>query len=117
MRGYRRLALKLFPADVTPTARASDAALAYELAQISAVTDRASRDARLVRHGLRFAVVPGASGRLLDREAAADLIVSTLVSFDRSPVALPVEVDPPTRLRRLPGPGTSGRRPSPCRLP
>ena len=96
VRGYRRLALKLFPADLTPTARASDAALAYELAQISAVTDRASRDARLTRRGLRFAVVPGASGRLLDREAAADLIVSALVSFDRNPVALPVEVDPPT---------------------
>jgi vancomycin resistance protein YoaR len=95
VRGYRRLALKLFPADVTPTARASDAALAYELAQISAVTDRASRDARLTRHGLRFTVVPGSSGRLLDREGAAGLIVSALVSFDRSPVALPVEVDPP----------------------
>jgi vancomycin resistance protein YoaR len=95
VRGYRRLALKLFPADVTPTARASDAALAYELAQISAVTDRASRDARLTRHGLRFTVVPGSSGRLLYREGAAGLIVSALVSFDRSPVALPVEVDPP----------------------
>ena len=95
VRGYRRLGLKLFPADVTPRARASDAALAYELGLIGRVTDRPSRDAQLVRRGLHFEVVRGESGRLLDRTAAASVILASLSSFDRSPAALPVDVSPP----------------------
>jgi len=95
VRGYRRLVLKLFPSDVTPSGRASDAALAYELGLIGKVTDRPSRSAQLVRHGLRFEVVRGETGRVLDRIAAANLILATLSAFDRHPVALPVDVSPP----------------------
>lgn len=95
VRGYRRLKLKLFPANVTPRARASDAALAYELGLIGKVTDRPSRDAQLVRRGLHFDVVRGESGRLLDRIAAASLLLASLSSFDRNPAALPVDVSPP----------------------
>ena len=95
VRGYRRLALKLFPADVTPTARASDAALAYELALIGKVTDRPSRNAELVRHGLHYEIVRGETGRVLDRVGAANIIVASLASFNRHPVALPVDVSSP----------------------
>ena len=95
LRGYRRIALEFFPTEVAPSARASDAALAYELGQFAKVTDRPYRDARLVRRGLHFSVVPGESGRVLDRMAAAGVMLGALASFDRSPVALPVAVDPP----------------------
>jgi vancomycin resistance protein YoaR len=108
VRGYRRLALKLFPAEVAPSARVSDAALAYELGQIAKVTDRPYRDARLVRRGLHFVVLRGESGRILDRMAAASIVLGALASFERTPVALPVAVDPPSvtsaslaRARRL----------------
>jgi vancomycin resistance protein YoaR len=95
VRGYRRLALKLFPADVTARARVSNAALAYELGLIGNVTDRPARDAQLVRRGLHFTVVPGEAGRVLDRVAAANLILSSLGTFDRGSVPLPVVVDQP----------------------
>jgi vancomycin resistance protein YoaR len=95
VRGYRRIGLRLFPVDITPRARVSDAALAYELGLIGKVTDRPSRDARLIRRGLHFQVVRGESGRLLDRTAAAGVILAALSSFDRSPTALPVDVSPP----------------------
>jgi vancomycin resistance protein YoaR len=95
VRGYRRLELKLFPADVTAQAHASDAALAYELGLIGKATDQPARDAKLVRHGLHFTVVPGEAGRVLDRVAAADLVTASLASFDRAATPLPVVVDPP----------------------
>ncbi len=96
LRGYRRLELKLFPAHVAPPARVSATALAYELDRIAAAIDRPHRDAALVRRGLRFVVVPGSSGSVLDRSAAGRLIVASLASFSRAPVALPVRVDPPS---------------------
>jgi len=95
VRGYRRIELKLFPADVSPPVRSSTSAVDYELTRLDSVVARPHRDARLVRRGLHFVVAPGQTGRSLDRPAAARLIVDSLASFDRSPVALPVEVDPP----------------------
>ena len=95
VRGYRRLALKFFPTDVAPSARVSDAALAYELGLIGKVTDQPSRNAQLVRRGLRFEVVRGETGRVLDRVAAANLILAKLSSFDRTAAALPVDVSTP----------------------
>ena len=45
VRGFRRLGVRLFGADVTPAAQAYDAALQYELDQISARVNRSHRDA------------------------------------------------------------------------
>ena len=95
LRGYRRIELKFFPADVAPAARVSTTALADELDRIAAAVDRPHRNAVLERRGLRFAVVPGRSGSVLDRSAASRLIVASLASFGRAPVALPVRIDPP----------------------
>ncbi len=95
VRGYRRLELALFPHDVSPHVRAYDAAVGYELELLSRKIDQAHRDARLVRRGLHVTISPGASGRVLDRQVARGMIVDSLASFSRAPVALPVDVQAP----------------------
>src|SRR5215831_4158198 len=95
VRGYRRLGLRLFPVEVDPTAQGSAAGVAYEVDTMANAIDRPHHDARLVRRGLRFTVAPGQTGRVLDRAAAARLIVESLASLDRAPVYLPVRVDAP----------------------
>ena len=96
VRGFRRLHTRLFGAEVAPSLTAYTTALDYKLDQIAAAVDRASVDARLERIGLGVTVVPGRSGRRLDREAAAELIVGTLGSFERgTSVALPIVATAP----------------------
>jgi vancomycin resistance protein YoaR len=95
IRGYRRLALKLFPPDIAPHVEDYDAAVQYEVGLLAAKIDRPARDARLVRHGLRIDVVQGQAGELLDEDAAAHTIVAALAKFTRPSVALPVRVSEP----------------------
>jgi vancomycin resistance protein YoaR len=95
VRGYRRLELELFPANVMPPSRAYDAALTYELGLIAKAVNRPHREARLVRRGLHITIAGGATGRVLDRAAAHDVIVTALASFSRAPVQLPVVSDVP----------------------
>ena len=95
VRGFRRLGLEIFPRDVAPATGAYDAALEYELGLIGRAVDRPHRDAHLVRRGLHITIADGATGRTLDRAAARDLIVSSLASFSRAPVRLPVSTDTP----------------------
>ena len=95
LRGFRRLTLQLDPRDIEPPVRAYDAAVAYEVGRIAARVDRPAVPARLVRHGLAVEAVPGRTGRLLDRAAAARTIVDALASFSRAPVRLPLVRDPP----------------------
>jgi vancomycin resistance protein YoaR len=95
VRGYRRLELHLFPKDVSPQIRSYTPAVDYELALLARRIDRGYRDARLVRHGLRVTIAPGATGSTLDRAEARAVVVSSLASFARAPVALPVHVTRP----------------------
>ena len=62
---------------------------------LAAKIDRPARDARLARHGLRFDIVQGQTGEILDQAAAAKIIVASLGGFSRPAVALPLEVDQP----------------------
>jgi len=96
VRGYRRLGLRFRPVDVQPRVQAYDAAVAYEIDQLAAKIDRRHVEARLVRHGLAIRVLPGETGRLLDRVAATRVVVDALAGFSRRPVELPVRVDAPT---------------------
>jgi vancomycin resistance protein YoaR len=95
VRGLRRLGARFFGADVTPRARVSTAVLAHELGVLGRRIDRKQRDASIRLRGLQPEIVRGATGRRLDREAAARLIVGSLVSLERTPSALPVRISQP----------------------
>jgi vancomycin resistance protein YoaR len=98
LRGFRRLRARVFGAEVLPRIAVSDAALDYVLDRIAAGVDRRPRNAMLERSDLRIEVVPERPGRRLDREEAAEVIVSTLGQIERfsNTTALPVAVATPT---------------------
>ena len=54
-------------------------------------------------HGIDARVVAGRNGRLLDREAAEQVLVRALTSFSREPVALPLKVDQTLTAKDLAG--------------
>jgi vancomycin resistance protein YoaR len=95
LRGFRRLDLRFFGADVAPPTQVYDAALETKLNQISAAVNVAHREASIVLRGLKPEIVPSRTGHLLDRHAAAATIVRALASLKREPVGLPIEVDRP----------------------
>jgi vancomycin resistance protein YoaR len=96
LRGFRRIGVRVFGADVAPPTRVLERSLVYEVGRISSVVDRPHRDAALVLRRLRPVVIPSRSGRVLDRELARATIVQALAGFQRDRVALPVRVDLPT---------------------
>ena len=97
IRGFRRLDVQVFGADVTPRTSVLNGALQYQLGLIAKAVNRAPRDAAVVRQGLNVVVVPARAGRLLDREAAAREIVEQLAALDRSSakVELPFRTQQP----------------------
>jgi vancomycin resistance protein YoaR len=84
IRGFRRLDVSFFGADVTPPTTVLTGALQYELGLMAAKIDRKPRDAAVVRDGLRVTVAPARLGRVLDRRVAAETIVHALASLDRT---------------------------------
>jgi vancomycin resistance protein YoaR len=95
VRGLRRIGTRFFGADVTPRAQVSTAVLAHNLDGMQRRINRPQREAALRLRGLQPEIVRGATGRELDRAAAARLIVSSLVSLDRSETALPLRISQP----------------------
>ncbi len=95
LRGFRRLDLRFFGADVAPPTQVYDAALEAKLNQISAAVNVEHREASIALRGLRPEIVPSRTGHLLDRHAAAATIVRALASLKREPVELPIQVDRP----------------------
>jgi vancomycin resistance protein YoaR len=95
LRGFRRLDLRFFGADVAPPTQVYDAALEAKLNQISAAVNVEHREASIVLRGLRPEIVPSRTGHLLDRHAAAATIVRALAGLKREPVGLPIQVDRP----------------------
>lgn len=95
VRGLRRLGRRFFGGDITPPVRAYDAVLTHRLEQFAGKIDRPQREAAVRLKGLRPQVVPGATGRVLERDAAAGVIVRSLVTLSRAPVALPVRITQP----------------------
>jgi vancomycin resistance protein YoaR len=96
VRGLKRLALRLFGAEVRPHAEIDDARLDHELDVIARSSRRRARDAALVLRGLEPRIVPEREGWKLDRRAAAARIVAAVTGFERGPVALPVRVERPS---------------------
>jgi vancomycin resistance protein YoaR len=95
LRGLKRLQLRLFGADLQPSAAYEQDTLEKRLAAIARTVDVRGRQAALVLRDGEPVVVPGEAGRRLDRPAATRAIVAALSGFDRAPVDLPVIVDPP----------------------
>jgi vancomycin resistance protein YoaR len=97
VRGFRRLGVRLFGADITPPEQANDAALRAKLAEIADAVDRPHVDAALKLEGLKPVVVPGQNGLALDKAGAARALVRALGSLTRpASVELSVQVDPPS---------------------
>jgi vancomycin resistance protein YoaR len=96
VRGFRRLDLRFFGADVAPRTQVEDAALRYVLDRIAAAAGTPHSESKIVLRGLTPVVVPGRTGRALDRQVAATAIVRALASLSRDePVELPVRVVSP----------------------
>jgi vancomycin resistance protein YoaR len=95
LRGFRRLDLRFFGADVAPPTQAYDEALRLKLDQIERAVNVPHREASIVMHGQTPAVIPSRTGHVLDRNAAEETIVRALASLKREPVGLPVRVDEP----------------------
>jgi vancomycin resistance protein YoaR len=95
LRGFRRLDVRVFGADVAPPTSVYDTALEYVLNRIGDKVDTPRADASVVLQGLRPVTVAGHAGRALDRTNAAEAVVRSLASFSRGPVDLPMKVDSP----------------------
>ena len=97
IRGFRRIQTRFFGAEIYPRIAVSDSALEFALDNIETATNRPARSAALARRGLRFEIVPDRSGRQLERDGAASLVVRALGSLERSSTAtaLPVAVAMP----------------------
>jgi vancomycin resistance protein YoaR len=95
VRGFRRLDLRFFGADVAPRTQVEDAALNYVLDRIAAVVNTPHRESRIVLHGLEPVVVAGRKGRALDRPEAETTIVRSLAGLTREAEELPVRVVSP----------------------
>jgi vancomycin resistance protein YoaR len=93
LRGFKRLDMRFFGADVAPPTQVYDGALRYWLDRIERTVDTPHREASIVLHGLTPAIVPSRVGHMLDRRAAAATIVRALASLNREPVGLPVRID------------------------
>jgi vancomycin resistance protein YoaR len=96
VRGFRRLGVRLFGADITPAAQAYDPALQYELDRFAHKVNHPHRDASIALKRRTPVVVPARPGIALDRDASERMIVQALASLERPlVVTLPVKVDPP----------------------
>jgi vancomycin resistance protein YoaR len=96
LRGLRRVGIRLFGADVSPPTRVWRRALRYELARMGQSVGAPHRDAAIVLHRLQPSLMPGRTGRALDRATAQAEIVQALIGFKRGQtVSLPVREDPP----------------------
>ena len=96
LRGFRRIEVRVFGADVAPPVRVYRAALAYELERFAHGIDARPREAAVRLRGLHPVVVPARTGRKLDRTDAAEVVVHALAGLTRAPVTLPVLVEPPS---------------------
>lgn len=92
-RGLKRVAVRLFGAEVAPRADVYEAGLKFELGRIAASVDRKSKSASIVLNRLTPRLEPARDGTKIDLQAAEAAVVSALAGFSRKPVALPIQVD------------------------
>jgi vancomycin resistance protein YoaR len=93
LRGLKRLGVRVFGGEVVPTTRVYDAAVRSYVGRFAGALDRPRVEPSLRLKGVDAEIISGRNGRLLDREAAEQVLVRALTSFSREPVALPLKVD------------------------
>jgi vancomycin resistance protein YoaR len=95
-RGFKRIDVRVFGADITPTARVYTGALGLELTRLARAINRPHREPAVRLRGLEPVLVAGRNGRTLNRKLAAVVMVRALASLERgAAVRLPVRSDPP----------------------
>ncbi|MGD0274295.1 MAG: VanW family protein [Gaiellaceae bacterium] len=99
LRGFKRLEVRFFGVDVAPPVRHSSLALNQLLSRIARSVNHPAREPAIVLDGAKPSIASGHSGRALNRQAAALLIIRALSSSAREPVTLPVRVTVP-KVRR-----------------
>jgi vancomycin resistance protein YoaR len=95
LRGLKRLGVRVFGADVVPRTRVSEPVLDAYLDRFERAIDSPRIEPALTLNGLEPQVVAGRPGRVLDREAAAEVIVRGLTGLPGRPVELPLRIDRP----------------------
>ena len=93
LRGLRRLGVRVFGGEVVPTTKVYDAAVTSYVNRFGRAVDRPRVEPSLRMRGLEANIVDGRNGRLLDREAAQEVLVRALTGLSRDPVGLPLKVD------------------------
>jgi vancomycin resistance protein YoaR len=96
LRGFKRLKVRLFGVEVEPKAALHEAGLDQEVALLADRVDVVAREASVELDGVVTRVIPAKRGRKLNVEGARAAIAAALIGFDRHPIQLPVEIDPPT---------------------
>jgi vancomycin resistance protein YoaR len=94
-RGLRRIGVRVFGADIVPRTHVSEAALDYTVNRFAKQLDQPRVEPAIRLRGLEPQITPGTTGRVLDRDAAARVIVRSLAAFSRRAVPLPVRIDRP----------------------
>ena len=93
LRGFQRVRVRVFGADISPPAQVYEPALEYQLGQIALELDQPNREAAIVLNGMKPVLVDGQPGRKLNADRAAATIVGALASLTRAETPLPVDVD------------------------
>jgi vancomycin resistance protein YoaR len=96
IRGFRRMYLRAFGSEVTPSVTVEGRALDLALAQIAKQVGHPHRDAAITLRGLHAVVVPGHAGRSIDRAQARAAILAAFANLDRRTIKLPLVSDPPS---------------------
>lgn len=96
VRGFRRLRVRILGAEVVPPVASFESVVDFKVREMAKVLDRRPAEPAIERRGLRFVAVAGRSGRKLDRQATATLLVRTLGGLERGAmVALPLQTCEP----------------------
>ena len=96
VRGFKRLVMRIGGDEITPAASSYASAVDFAVGRIARKVNVRQVDASIVRHGLKFSIVPGKVGRTLDRAAARRAMVAALAQDPRpKAVALHVSVSRP----------------------
>ena len=93
LRGFQRVRVRVFGADISPPAQVYEPALEHQLGQIALELDQSNREAAIVLNGLKPVLVEGQPGRKLNSDRAAAIMVGALASLSRAETPLPVEVE------------------------